>query len=140
MAGTFASMIEDFSLPASQEGFGIAILRQVRKVAEAEPERTPSASERQEELIRATEARVRAEERETARRRLEEALDAERERHRADLEVQRGIWVEQEALQLSSQIVEAMRNLEDILSARVAAILGPILPEALQQRPWRSST
>ncbi|WP_150117374.1 hypothetical protein [Microvirga vignae] len=134
MSGGVADLIADFSMPSAPEGFGIGMLRRVKAVVEEEPERVQSAPDRQAELIRSAEARVRAEEREAARQQLKEALDAEREKHCEELAVQRALWVDQEAAKLSAQIIGSLGNLERILSDRVARILAPIIPEALQQK------
>lgn len=134
MSGGVANIIADFSVPSAPEGFGLGMLRRVKAVVEEEPVRVQSPPDRQAELIRAAEAQARAEEREAARRQLKEALDAEREKHSEELAVQRELWVEQEAMQLSAQISETLGSLERILSDRVARILAPIIPEALQQK------
>jgi hypothetical protein len=134
MSGGVANVIADFSIPSAPEGFGLGMLRRVKAVVEEEPVQVQSAPDRQAELIRTAEAQVRAEEREAARRQLKEALDAEREKHCEELAVQRELWVEQEAAQLSAQIVDSLGNLERILSDRVARILASIIPEALQQK------
>ncbi|PVE22473.1 hypothetical protein DC522_20995 [Microvirga sp. KLBC 81] len=134
MSGGVARLIADFSIPSASEGFGLGMLRRVKAVVEEEPVRVQSAPDRQAELIRSAEAQARAEEREAARQQLKEALDAEREKHCEELAVQRELWVEQEAAQLSAQIVDSLGNLERILSDRVARILAPIIPEALQQK------
>jgi hypothetical protein len=136
MSGAIANLIADFSASAAPEGFGIGMLRSAKPAAQAmlqDPVRTPSAQDRQAELIQSVEAQVRAEEKEIARQRLNEVLEAEQERHREELAVQRELWIEQEAAQLSAQIVEAIGNLEQVLSDRVANILAPIIPEALRQ-------
>ncbi|WP_445502340.1 hypothetical protein [Microvirga sp. G4-2] len=134
MPGGVANVIADFSIPSAPEGFGLGMLRRVKAVVEEEPVQVQSAPDRQAELIRAAEAQVRAEEREAARQQLKEVLDAEREKHREELAVQRELWVEQEAAQLSAQIIDTLGNLERILSDRVARILASIIPEALQQK------
>jgi len=133
MPGSIANLISDFSSPAAPEGGGIGILRRVRQPAAPEPHPVQSPVDRQAELIQSVEARVRAEEREAARQQLEQALKAEQDRHREELAVQRGIWVEQEALQLSSQIDNAIGNLESLLSEKAARILASVIPEALRQ-------
>jgi len=133
MPGSIANLISDFSSPAAPEGGGIGILRRVRQAAAPDPHPVQSPVDRQAELIQSVEARVRAEEREAARRQLEQALKAEQDRHREELAVQRGIWVEQEALQLSSQIDDAIGNLESLLSEKAARILASVIPEALRQ-------
>jgi hypothetical protein len=133
MTGNIANLISDFSAPPTPEGYGLGILRRVKQIAEAEPVQMPSMVDRQAELIQSIEARVRAEERQAAREDLEKALTAEREMHREELAVQRELWVEQEGLQLSSQIIEAVGNLEAILSEKAARILASVVPEALRQ-------
>jgi hypothetical protein len=133
MPNGIANLISDFSSSASSEGLGIAILRRVRHSQEPEPVRAPSAEERQAELIKMLENQVRMEEREAARLRFEEALEEERQRHVEEMAAQRVIWVEQEALQLSSQIIKAAGNLESVLSEKVTRILAAVIPEALKQ-------
>lgn len=133
MSGSIADLISDFSNPAPSEGFGIGILRRVRQAAEPEVSVPEPVVDQQADLIRSVEERIRAEEREKARRQLDEALSAEQERHREEMAVQREIWVEQEALQLSSQIINAIGNLETLLSERAARILAAVIPEALRQ-------
>jgi hypothetical protein len=133
MSGGIGSLIADFSSPTVSEGFGINTLRKVRQAAEPEPVRTQSAADRQAELIQSIEAQVRAEEREAARQRLEEAVKAEWERHQEELTAQRELWVEQEAQQLSAQIVEAVGNLEAVVSEKAARILASVIPEAIRQ-------
>ncbi len=134
MSGSIANLISDFSSPTSADGFGIGILRRVKQVQEEEIVRVPSAAERQAELIQSVEERVRMEEREAARLRLEEALEQERQRHHEEMAIQRELWVEQEALQLSAQIVKAVGNLETVLSERVTRILAAVIPDALKQK------
>lgn len=135
MSGSIADLISDFSSPAAPDGTGIGILRRVRRTPERErePEPVPTAVDREAELVRSVEARVRAEEREAARGRLDQALEAEQERHREELAVQRQIWVEQEAQQLSMQIVTAVGSLEGVLSDQAGRILAAVIPEALRQ-------
>ncbi|WP_414473339.1 hypothetical protein [Microvirga sp. M2] len=132
MSGSIASLISDFSGPAAPDGMGIGILRRVRQVPEPEPDPVQPAVDRQAELIRSLELRVRAEEREAARTQLEQALKTEQERHREELAAQREIWIEQEAQQLSMQIVTAIGNLEAALSEKAARILSAVIPEALR--------
>ncbi|WP_134496187.1 hypothetical protein [Microvirga pakistanensis] len=79
------------------------------------------------------EAQVRAEEREVAREQLARALKTEQDRQREELAVQREIWVEQEARQVASQIIDAIDDLESLLSERAARILASVIPEALRQ-------
>ena len=132
MAGAIASLLEDFSPAPRSEPVGIGILRAV-KVA-AEPDLTPPAVDRQAELAKALETKVRAEEREVARQQLEEALAAEKARYEEELAAQRVIWVEQQADQLSTLIVEGLGRIEVMLSERVANILKPFVSEAFRQR------
>src|SRR3954469_14862696 len=104
MSEAIANLIADFSASAAPEGFGIGMLRPAKPVAQAvqqDPVRTPSAQDRQTELIKSIEASVRSEEKEIARHQLKEALAAQQERHREELAVERELWVEQEAAQLS---------------------------------------
>lgn len=135
MAGGIASLIEDFSVPAA-DGYGIEVLRPAKPVPvpEPEPTRVPNPIDRQAELLRAVEVQTRQEEREAARQQLEAALNAERERHQEEMAATREVWVQQEALQLSSQIVESFKNLESFLSDKVARILTPVIPSAIQQK------
>ena len=134
MPGAIANLLEDFS-PASSGGtVGIGILRAVKVTAEPEPNPGPPPVDRQAELLKAVEARVRAEEREAAQRRLEEAVAAEKARYEDELASQRVIWVEQHAVQLSTQIVEGLGRIEAILSDRVANILKPFVSDAFRQQ------
>jgi hypothetical protein len=133
MAGAIASLLEDFSPAPRSEPVGIGILRAV-KIA-AEPDLTPPPMvDRQAELVKALEAKVRAEEREVARQQLEEAVAAERARCEEELAAQRVIWVEQQAGQLSTLIVDGLGRIEATLSDRVANILKPFVCEAFRQR------
>jgi len=133
MPGTIADLISDFSSPGASEGLGIGILRRVKQAAAPDPVPVQSTVNSQAELVQSVEERVRAEEREAARERLEEALMVERDRHRDDLAIQREKWVEQEARLLSSQISTAIGNLESLLSESAARILASIVPDALRQ-------
>ncbi len=134
MPGAIANLLEDFS-PASSGGtVGIGILRAVKVTAEPEPNPGPPPVDRQAELLKAVEAKVRAEEREAAQRRLEEAFAAEKARYEDELASQRVIWVEQHAVQLSTQIVEGLGRIEAILSDRVANILKPFVSDAFRQQ------
>jgi len=133
MPNGIANLISDFSSPAPGDGLGLAILRRVKQVQEVASDRTPSAEERRAELIQSVADQVRSEEREAARLRLEQALEEERERHREELAAEREIWIQQEALQLSSQIIRAVGNLEAALSEKVARILASVIPDALKQ-------
>lgn len=133
MSGEVASVIADFSVPSVPEGFGLGMLRRVKAVVEEDLVQVQSTPDRQTDLIRSTEVQVRAEEREIASQQLKEALDAERERHCEELTVQRELWIEQEAAQLSAQMIETVGNLERVLSGRVARIIAQIIPEALRQ-------
>jgi hypothetical protein len=134
MAGTIANLLADFSPPAGKEGSGIGILRPVRAVEDNAPEPQQPVVDRQAELLKAAEAKIRSEEREAASRRLEEAVASEKIRYEEDLSVQREIWAEQQAMQLSVQIVEAMTRIETILSERVANIMRPFVSEAFRQQ------
>jgi hypothetical protein len=133
MSGNIADLISDFSKPALPEGIGIGMLRRVRQAAEPKATLIESTIDHQAEMIQAAVAQARAEERETARVQLEQALNEERERHREDLALQRQLWVEQEALQLSTQIIREVGNLEADLSEKAARILTSVIPEALRQ-------
>ncbi len=134
MAGAIASLLEDFSPAPWSEPVGIGVLRSVKAAAEPDPAPPPPVVDRQAELIKAVEARVRAEEREAAQRRLEEAVAAEKARYEDELASQRVIWVEQHAVQLSTQIVEGLGRIEAILSDRVANILKPFVSDAFRQQ------
>jgi hypothetical protein len=134
MAGAIASLLEDFS-PAPRSGpVGIGVLRAVKASAEPDPVPPPPAVDRQAELIKAVEAKVRAEERDAARRQLDEAVAAEKARCEEELASQRVIWVEQQASQLSTLIVESICRMEDMLSERVANIMKPFVSEAFRQQ------
>jgi hypothetical protein len=134
MAAILASLLEDFSPAPKGEPAGIEILRAVKHSAEAEPVQPPPPADRQAELIRSIEGRVRAEEREAAQKRLEEAIAAEKTRHEDELKDQRVIWVEQESSQISAQIVECIGRIETILSERVANILKPFVSAGFRQQ------
>lgn len=138
MAGAIASLLEDFSPSSGSQTLGIGILRNVKNAAQSDatPATVPSPPlvDRQAELIKAVEARVRAEEREAAQRQLEEAIAAEKARYEDELKAQRVIWVEQHADQLSIQLVESIARIEAILSERVANILKPFVSEAFRQQ------
>lgn len=135
MAGTIASLLADFSSPAAGAPSGISLLRSVKIAPEPSPEEPlPPAVDRQEEIVRSAEARVRAEERANARKELEDAIAAEKARHAEDLSEQRTIWVEQQALQLSAQISAALDRIEADLAERVANILRPFVTEAFRRQ------
>ena len=135
MAGTLASLLTDFSSPAAGAPSGISLLRTVKVAPEPSPE-PPQAPvvDRHAEIAASVEARVRAEERERARKELEDALAAEQARHLEDVSEQRLLWVEQQALQLSSQISQAVESIESDLSEKVANILRPFVAEAFRQQ------
>ncbi|MEE1655365.1 hypothetical protein VB618_04080 [Microvirga sp. CF3062] len=134
MAGAIANLLEDFSPAPRSEPVGIGILRAVK--AAAEPDLTPASPpvDRQAELMKAVETKVRAEEKTIAQRQLEDAIAAEKARYEDELASQRVIWVEQQAGQLSTQIVEGIGRIEAILSDRVANILKPFVSEAFRQQ------
>jgi hypothetical protein len=134
MAGTLVSLLADFSSPVPGEASGIGLLRAVKVAPETAPEPQQPGVDRQAELIRLVEARVRTEEREAARKELEDAIAAEKARHLEELNDQRVIWVEQQALQLSAQISTAVEGIEANLSERVANILRPFVSEAFRQQ------
>ncbi|MBM6580026.1 hypothetical protein ILT44_07535 [Microvirga sp. BT689] len=138
MAGVIASLLEDFSPSSGGETLGIGILRAVRNTTQPDPTSAPAPSpppvDRQAELIKSVEARVRAEEREAAQTKLEEVVAAEKARYEDELRAQRVIWVEQHAEQLSTQLVESIGRIEVILSERVANILKPFVSEAFRQQ------
>jgi vacuolar-type H+-ATPase subunit I/STV1 len=114
MAGTLVSLLADFSPPA-----------------EAEPSK-PAINHQAE--MRSLESRVRAEEQQIARTRLEEALAAEKARYEQEINAQREIWVEQQAIQMSAQIQEALGRINFAVSERVANILRPFVSEAYRQQ------
>ncbi|MBF9195893.1 hypothetical protein [Microvirga terrestris] len=133
MAGAIASLLEDFSPTRRGESLGGGILRAVK--AKAEPDLPPPpVVDRQAELIKAAEAKVRAEERDAARQQLDEAIAAEKARYEEELASQRVIWVEQQANQLSMLIVEGIGRIEALVSERVANILKPFVSEAFRQQ------
>lgn len=134
MAGTIASLLADFSTPAARESSGIGLLRSVKVVPDRDPEPPKPVVDRQAELIKSIEARVRDEERETARRELKDALASENARHEEEMNVQRTIWVEQQAMQMSAQISTAIERIEADLSERIANILRPFVSDAFRQQ------
>ncbi|WP_114943974.1 hypothetical protein [Microvirga calopogonii] len=135
MAGTLASLLADFSSPAAGASSGISLLRTVKIAPEPSPEPSPSpVVDRHAEIVASIEARVRAEEREAARRGIEDAIAAEKARHMDDLSEQRTIWVEEQAQQLSAQLAAAVDCLEANLSEKVANILRPFVAEAFRQQ------
>jgi len=134
MAATIASLLADFSPSAGGETSGMALLRSAKILPDPSPEPPPPIVDRQADLIRSLEAKVRGEEREAARIRLEEAVAAEKARCENELNVQREIWAEQQAAQMSAQILEALGRIEALISERVANILMPFLSEALRQQ------
>jgi hypothetical protein len=134
MAGTLVSLLPNFSNPVAGEASGIGLLRPVKVVPEANPVPQQPVVDRQAELIRLAETRARAEEREAVRKELEDAVAAEKVRYLEDLNDQRTIWVEQQALQLSAQISAAVDRLEANISERVANTLRPFVSEAFRQQ------
>ncbi len=138
MAGAIASLLEDFSPTVGGETLGLGILRAVKNTAQPDPISAPAPSQppvdRQAELIKSVETRVRAEEREAAQIRLEESIAAERARYEDELKAQRVIWVEQHAEQLSIQLVESIGRMETMISERVSNILKPFVSEAFRQQ------
>ncbi|MBB3017298.1 hypothetical protein FHR70_000338 [Microvirga lupini] len=134
MSGAIASLLEDFSSGPRSEALGIGILRAAKAVAEPDLTPSPPVVDRQAELLKAVEAKVRAEERDAARLQLEEAVAAERTRYEDELASQRVIWVEQQAGQLSTLIVAGIGRIESMLSERVANILIPFVSEAFRQQ------
>lgn len=134
MSGTLASLLADFSSPIAGDASGLSLLRTVKIAPETASEPEPPAVDRQAELIRSVEARVRAEEREIARKELEDAIAAERARHLEDLNVQRSLWVEQQVLRLSSQLSDAIERIEATLAESTENILRPFVSEAFRQQ------
>ncbi|WP_262299132.1 hypothetical protein [Microvirga sesbaniae] len=134
MAGTLASLLADFSNPTAGDASGIGLLRAAKAAPEPVPEPKQPAADRQADLVRSVEARVRAEERETARRALEDAVAAERARHAEDIDTQRAVWAEEQAQRLSAQISEALDHIALSVSERVANILRPFVSEAYRRQ------
>jgi hypothetical protein len=134
MAGTIASLLADFSSPIARESSGIGLLRAAKVTPETDPEPQQPVVDRHAEFIKSVEARVRAEEREIARKEFEDAIAAEKVRHLEDMNDQRTIWVEQQALQMSAQIATAVERIEANLSERIANILRPFVSEAFRQQ------
>ena len=134
MAAAIANLLEDFSPGPRGEALGIGILRAAKVAVEPDLTQSPPVVDRQAELLKAVEAKVRAEERDVARRQLEEAVAAERARYEDELASQRVIWVEQQAGQLSTLIVEGIGRIEAMLSERVANILTPFVSETFRQQ------
>jgi len=135
MAATLATLLADFSSPAAGASSGMSLLRSVKVAPEPNPEPVPPpVVDRHAEIAASVEARVRAEERETARRELEDAIAAEKARHLEDMNEQRAIWIEQQALELAAQISAAIDHLETNLSEKVANILRPFVAEAFRQQ------
>lgn len=134
MAGTIVSLLADFSSPVGRESSGIGLLRAVKVTPDADPEPQQPVVDRQAELIKSVETRIRAEEREIARKELDDAIAAEKARHLDDMNDQRAIWLEQQALQMSAQISAAVERIETNLSERIANILRPFVSEAFRQQ------
>jgi hypothetical protein len=134
MAGTIASLLADFSSPVAREPSGIGLLRPVKVTPNTDPEPQQLVIDRQAEFVKSVEARVRAEERVIARKELEDAIAVEKARHVEDINDQRTIWVEQQALQMSAQISAAAERIEANLSEKVANILRPFVSEAFRQQ------
>jgi predicted nucleic acid-binding protein len=131
MAVTLTSLLADFSNSVGDSPSGIGLLRAVKVMPEAAPEpQQQPAVDRQAELIRSVEAKVRAEEREAARKELETAIAAERARHLDELDHQRIVWVEQQSEAMAAQVTNAIEQLEANISERVANILRPFLADA----------
>ncbi|MGO4526288.1 hypothetical protein AB4097_15645 [Microvirga sp. 2MCAF35] len=135
MAATLASLLADFSNPAAGTPSGIGLLRSVKAAPEPSPEPPqPPVIDRHAEIAISVETRVRAEEREIARKELEDAIAAEKARHVEHMNEQRTIWAEEQALQLSAQISTAVDRLGSDLSENVANILRPFVAEAFRQQ------
>jgi hypothetical protein len=133
MAVNIASLLADFSSSAGGEKSGMALLRSAKILPDTNPE-PPAPVDRQAELLRSLEAKIRGEEREAARIRLEEAVAAEKSRCEDELNAQREIWAEQQAAQMSALILEALGRIEAMISERVANVLRPFVSEALRQQ------
>lgn len=136
MTGALSRLLADYSPPQGQEPTGIAILRRVKSETklESNPEIKPTAIDQHAELIRQVEMKARQEERQQAEEKLAQVLSAEKKRFEDELNAQRVIWVEQEGLQLSVQLTEALSNLERALSARVAKILSSFVSDSVRQQ------
>jgi len=134
MAATLASLLADFSPKPGSEALGIGLLRAAKAAPEAMPEPAAPVIDRQAELLKAVEAKARAEERESARLALEEALAAERERFAQELQAERDAWVDQQATQIAAQLLEGLGHIEAFLSERVASILRPFVTDAMRRK------
>lgn len=130
MAGTLTSLLADFSSSVADRPSGIGLLRAAKVMPETAPEPPPPVVDRQAELIKSLEAKVRTEEREAARKELEAAIAAERARHLEDLDHQRTVWIEQQSQAMAAQVSEAIGQLEANISERVANILRPFVTDA----------
>jgi hypothetical protein len=127
-----AHLLTDFSKPSSGEA--PPFLKQVA------PEPDRQQIDDTTALIRAAETKARTEEREIARKNLEDALAAERARFEGEMTAQRASWAEQEGLQLAVQWAETFTALEGQVSDRVAKILRPFLAEAYREQAIASLT
>jgi hypothetical protein len=133
MAGTLVSLLADFSPPMKSDPLGLAVLRSTKAVPAPELE-PPKLTVNVQAEMRSLEARVRAEEQEVSRLRLEEAVAAEKTRYEQEISAQREIWVEQQAMQLSNQMVETIDRIEALVVERVSNILKPFVSEAYKQQ------
>jgi hypothetical protein len=134
MAATIASLLADFSPKTGGEALGIGLLRAAKAAPDPVPEPVQPVVDRQAELLRTVEAKVRAEERESARLALEEALAAEKARFDREMQAERESWVDQQALQITTQLLEGLGRIEAFLSERVASILRPFVSDAMRQK------
>jgi hypothetical protein len=134
MAVTIASLLADFSPKAGGEALGIGLLRAAKAAPEPMPEPPPPVVDRHAELLKAVEAKVRAEERENARLALEEAVAAERARFEREMQAEREAWVDQQATEITTQLLEGLGRIEALLSERVAGILRPFVSDAMRQK------
>jgi len=134
MAVTIASLLADFSPKSAGDALGIGLLRAAKASPEPMPEPPPPVIDRQAELLKAVEAKVRAEERESARLAVEEAVTAERRRFEHEMQTEREAWVDQQATQIAAQLLEGFGRIEALLSERVASILRPFVSDAMRQK------
>lgn len=136
MAGPLTSLLADFSSPTPRDSSAMALLRPVKAPLEPRMEAQPQVPpvDRQAELIKSVDAKARAEERETARKALEEAIAAERIRHEREMDEQRAAWVEQQGLQLATQIESALDRIETMLAEKTANILRPFVSDAYRRQ------
>ena len=134
MAVTIASLLADFSPKSGGEALGLGLLRAPKAAPEPVLEPVQPVVDRQAELLKAVDAKARAEERESARLALEEAVAAERARFEQEMQAEREAWIDQQALQITTQHLEGLGRIEALLSERVASILRPFVSDAMRQK------